>query len=132
MRHRVTFLLLFALLVLVGWPVAAEAQAMVNPTKVLWDADAEDRAVTTRYELGYFVADAVAPVQTVSIALSATAPSGASWQAALPKAALGLFTVRLKACGAAAGGGEVCSDWSNATDPFRLTPKPPVTVRTVP
>ena len=99
---------------------AASAQT-VNPSKLAWEAS--DHAITTRYEVGYFLGSAEAPVQTAAIPVASVSPAGPSYEAALPRPVLGNFTAKLKACGSAAGGGEVCSDWSNATAPFSLSPR---------
>jgi hypothetical protein len=107
----------------------ASAQA-VNPSKFLWEAP--DHAITTRYEVGYFLAGATNPVQTASIPVASVAAVGESYETAVPRPVLGSFTAKLKACGAAAGGGEVCSDWSNATDPFSLSPRGIAGLRLVP
>jgi hypothetical protein len=112
---------------------ASVAQAqVVNPTGLAWDDDVANRTVTTRYDVGYFFGTATAPVQTVSVPIASTTGSGTAWQTTLPRPVLGTFTAKMKACGAAVPSGEVCSDWSNATAPFVLTPKAPVNPRPVP
>lgn len=109
---------------------ATAAAQTVNPSKVAWEAP--DHSLTARYELGYFMGTASLPVQTVTIAVADVTPAGPSFEAALPRPVLGNFTAKLKACGTAVGGGEVCSDWSNSTDPFTLSPRATVGLRLVP
>ena len=117
---------ILACLALVG---TAHAQA-VNPGKFAWEAP--DHSITTRYEVGYFMGAATSPVQTASIPVAAVVAVGESYETLVPRPVLGQFTAKLKACGAAAGGGEVCSDWSNATDPFLLSPRGIAGLRLVP
>jgi hypothetical protein len=111
--------------------LATVAQAqVVNPNKVAWDAP--DHAITLRYELGYFLSGAAAPVQTVSVPVASVTPVASSFEAALPRPVLGAFVARMKACGAAAGGGEVCSEWSEASPGFLVSPRAIVDLRLVP
>lgn len=122
--------LLLACYVVILSATWAQAQ-VVNPSKVAWDTS--DHAITTRYEAGYFMGTATSPVQTASIPVAqVTALDADSYETGLPRPVLGNFTLKLKACGAAAGGGEVCSDWSNATDPFLVSPRTIAALRLVP
>ena len=105
---------------------AAGAQT-VNPPKIYFDHD--DRAITTTYDIGYFLGAAPAPVQTVSVPVASTVPDGTSWQTPLPRPVLGTYTAKMRACGDSPSG-SVCSPWSDPSGPFSLTPKTPVNVRT--
>jgi len=117
--------------ILAALALAATASAqVVNPTKLAWTAS--DHAITTRYEVGYFLGTATSPVQTASIPVASTTPVGAEYQAALPRPVLGAFTAKMKACGTAVPSGEVCSEWSNATEGFTLSPRATAGVRLVP
>jgi hypothetical protein len=117
---------MMASLVLTG-AAAAELKAQtVNPSKIAWDA--ADHAITTRYEVGYFMPGATAPVQVASIAPSVVAAVGTGYETALPRPVMGTYAARLKACAAVEGGTEVCSDWSNSTDPFLFSPRVPTQV----
>ena len=118
------FLIVSALLAL---PSLAAAQSPTNPVALQFDH--ADIAITTRYEVGYFLADAVAPVQTVSVLTAAVTGTGTTnREILLSKPALGTFTAKLRAVGAAAGGGEAISPWSGPTVPFVFSPLAP-TVR---
>lgn len=104
---------------------------MVNPSKIEWDTS--DHGITTRYEVGYYMTGAPSPVQTVSVPVAAvTGVDADTFNTPLPRPVLGNFTARMKACGAAAGGGEVCSEWSAASDPFSLSPRVLAALRLVP
>ena len=115
-------------LVLVGFcmwilPSIAQSQTVVNPKILEWTAP--DHAITSKYEVGYFLGSATDPFQTVDIPVSAVIAGTGIYTTGLPRPALGNFTAKLKACGTAAGGGAICSDWSNATGPFVLNPAAP-------
>lgn len=116
-----------ATMILLG-ATLAQAQT-VNPRFV--EFQSPDHAIVTRYEVGYFLPGAPSPVQTVSIPQAAwvTQPEG-YWRHALPRPVLGSFTAKARAFGAAAGGGEVASDWSNDSGPFSLSPVAPAGLRT--
>ena len=108
---------------------AAGAQAQtVNPSKFQWEAS--DHVITARYEVGYFLAGAAAPVQTASIAVAAvTAVDADTFETGVPRPVLGVFVAKMKACGVAAGGGEVCSEWSEASPSFLVSPRAIVGLR---
>lgn len=111
--------------------MGAEAQT-VNPSKVAWDYTASEHAAISKYQLGYFMGGAE-PFQTVDIAKGSVSPVGTgSYETPLPRPILGTFTAKLRAVAVAAGGGEVASEWSNATTPFSLSPLPIVGLRLVP
>jgi hypothetical protein len=101
----------------------------VNPTKLAFSHT--DFSVTTRYEVGYFYSGATTPFQTVSVPKSAVSPSGVEYITNLPRPAFGTFTAKMVACANATPTGEMCSDWSNATEVFSLAPFSPV-VRILP
>jgi len=120
------------LLLLLGMCGDATAQT-VNPSRIAWDYAPAEHAQVSRYQLGYWLTGAAEPFTTAEIVKAAVLPEDAdSWITAMPRPVLGTFTARLKACQPVAGGGEVCSDWSNATDPFALSPPAIVGVRLVP
>ncbi len=129
MRRQIVSCIL-AWLVLAG---VASAQT-VNPSKFLWTETADDHAITTRYELAYFYGTATAPVQTISIPVANVTAEGAEWSHPVMRPVLGVFTAKLKACAATAFvvGGELCSDWSQATSPFSLSLRVPAALRLQP
>lgn len=114
--------------------LAAPAAAQTNPSWLeVQPASAAEHAIVSHYDIGFWLAGATAPVQVVSVPQTAwSAQPGAWWRTAMPRPVFGAFTARAKACAPAAGSGTSCSDWSVATDPFTLSPKPPATARTVP
>lgn len=112
-----------AVIAAVVFAATAEAQS-VNPSKFAWEHDAESRSVTTHYEIGYFLAGASTPVQSIEVPVgSTTSVSGQTYETLVPRPVLGVFSARAKACGTAVGGSVVCSEWSNSTDPFALSPR---------
>lgn len=119
--------LLAAALVVLATTASAQ---VVNPNKIAWTA--ADHAITTAYDVGYFLGTATTPVQTARIPVASTTPVGAEYQATLPRPVLGSFTAKMRACGTAVPSGEVCSDWSNATEGFTLSPRATAGVRLVP
>ena len=120
---KILFTLLFS-----SWAVVSFAQPpVVNPTVIQWDAP--DHAITTRYEIGYFFPGAVSPFTTVSVdKASVTSLDADTFTASLPKPILGTFVAEMKACGTGADSTEVCSDWSDISNSFKLTPKKPQTL----
>ena len=105
--------------------VSAMAQTPVNnPTIIQWDA--EDHAITSRYEVGYTFIGAVDPFLTVFInKTDTTAIDADTFSATFAKPALGTFVAKMRACGTGADSVEVCSDWSDISNSFKFTPKKP-------
>lgn len=115
--------------VLVAVAGVASAQT-VNPSRVEWET--EDHAITARYEVGYYLAGAASPVQTASIAKTAVVASGAAYTAPLPRPVLGAFVAKMRACAPDVSGSEVCSEWSDASGPFVLSPRRIVGLKVAP
>jgi hypothetical protein len=103
--------LTLVLVLLTAAPVLA--QTPVNPKTIAFDHDAEDYAITTGYELGYFSSDtAPAPVQVAAVAKPGTCSPCQTPLASRPST-LGNWWVAVRAVGQ--GG---TSAWSATRAPF--------------
>lgn len=119
MKGRV-FVLLAVLAAVLMLPAAAQAQAPIpNPTGAEWDPS-PDHATITSYELGYYLAGATDPVQTVDLGKPTPGADG-KCRAAINVRPLGfgVYTARIKAKAGAVG-----SVWSDPSNPFERTPEP--------
>jgi lysozyme family protein len=125
-RRVATFVVAMAVLVTLGRATAQAQTPVKNPTGLAWQELAADHALTTRYEVGYWLTGGASPVQTVNVPVASVTPSGAEFTMALPRPALGTYTATLRACADATP--TLCSDWSNATVPFSLTLRAPATL----
>lgn len=106
---------------------ASMAQAQTaNPSKVAWDYPTAEHATLTKYVFGFYLPGGTDPVQLVDILPSAATPIANGYEAAMPRPVVGTYIARLRACI-----DTTCSDWSNATDPFLLTPRVPANLRPV-
>ena len=109
---------------LLGASVAsAQAPTPVrNPTTVVLTVSS-DHATVTRYELGFFQAGAIDPVQTSDLG---TGAADANWnlQKPLPSYPIGVIYIAK----ARAYANDLASDWSPSSDPFYRTPAPPSAV----
>lgn len=111
-------------LALILVPSICSAQVISNPSRFLFMHDPQSRSETDTYKVGYFAVGASAPVHIVDVPKSSTISEGSEFSGSLPRPALGTWVIRLQACS-----GNLCSEWSNASDPFGLSPRPPVALR---
>lgn len=114
--------------------IAATARAqMVNPNA--FEFTSVDHSVVTRYEVGYFLVGATAPVQTVSLPkaeFEVVPGTPIYYRHALPRPVFGNFILKAQAYAPAAPTGEIGSGWSaDASAPFSLSPLAPAGPRTV-
>ena len=106
----------------------AWAQMVVNPTKVEYSVSA-DHASVTRYQLGWFLMGAIAPVQTADLPVVAPDLAGKVVQPlpSVPIAAGTVYVARIKAWA-----GTIESEWSADSNPFTRGPSavgPPIIKR---
>ncbi len=113
----------FALLSLL-FPVGVMAQTVKNPVKAVFTVSPDHESVT-RYELGFFLPGASAPVQVSDIGTGA--PSGTDLEKPLPSFPIGVtYEARVKAWANA-----VDSEWSAPSNLFNRGPLAPTAVRVV-
>lgn len=112
-------------LALLALPALAAAQTPpVNPGAVAFDSP--DHAQLVRYGVGYFLGNAVNPVQEVSVPVAAVSGSAAAGRTILlARPAFGTFTVKVRAVALDSNSAEVSSPWSGPTVPFVLSPLAP-------
>jgi hypothetical protein len=110
-------------IILLGVAANAYPQSLNNPSTVRWEHD--DFARTSTYELGYYLVGATEPVQTVVIPKVNVSPSGVSYETLLPRPVFGTFVSKLRACAIDVSNATVCSDWSNTTANYILSPLVP-------
>jgi hypothetical protein len=98
----------------------ASAQAVINPTAVSFTASA-DHSRLTKYVIGYFAAGATDPMQQYDLPLGTPDPTNT---VLLPISStplgFGAYTAKMKACA-----DTICSEWSEASNPFTRAPMPP-------
>lgn len=108
----------FALLSLLFCATLAEAQVTKNPTRAEFTVS-PDHASVTRYELGFFLPGAAAPVQVSDIGTGA--PSGTTLDRPLPSYPIGVvYVAKVRAWA-----GSFESDWSAESNQFARGPLAP-------
>jgi hypothetical protein len=117
---KTSLIVLFVLAAFLAVPSAGLAQVPIpNPTGAEWDPSV-DHAQISSYELGYYLAGATDPVQTVDLGKPDPGPDG-KCRAAINVRPLGfaVYTARIKA-----KAGPVASEWSDPSNPFARVPEP--------
>ncbi len=108
--------LVFALLGFAA--TAVDAQTVKNPTRAVIGVS-PDHAQITKYELGWFAAGAVEPVQVADVGTGS--PVNNELDVPLPSYPIGVtYTAKVRAYA-----GTIASDWSAASNPFYRSPAPP-------
>lgn len=106
------------------FPLGVSGQTTKNPTKAVFTVS-PDHASVTRYELGFFLPGAAAPVQVSDIGTGT--PTAGELEKPLPSFPIGVtYEAKVKAWA-----NSVDSEWSPASNLFNRGPLAPTDLRVV-